>query len=69
MEEHVLHQILVTVLKDIQVANVKQVRFRLLYNEYAHMYLHEWYVNECTKVQNPRRTHVHESLKAHALDL
>ena len=36
MEEHVLHQILVTVLKDIQEANVKQVRFRLLCNEYTH---------------------------------
>ena len=24
--------------------------------------------NECTKVQNPRRTRVRESLKAHALD-
>ena len=26
-------------------------------------------INECTKVQNPRRTRVRESLKAHALDL
>ena len=29
----------------------------------------EFCVNECTKVQNPRRTRVYESLKAHALDL
>ena len=26
-------------------------------------------VNECTKVQNPRRTRVRESLKPHALDI
>ena len=26
-------------------------------------------LNECTKVQNPRRPHVRESLKAHELDL
>ena len=41
-----------------------------LYQKYKRSKCQDWLLEyECTKVQNPRRTRVRESLKAHALDL